>query len=127
MHTQTQSLSPAYTYANPTLVLVYIVFLIYINDKDTNISNSRGIKLTPFADNTSILITGEDIEDLTLNLATLNKGTILWFDNNRLIINNNKSMTLGFHHKLNKHIVLPDVILTDKLLMYPKQNFWESG
>ena len=39
-----------------------------MNDIDTKISNDTGIKLTLFADDTSILVTGKDIQDLTLNL-----------------------------------------------------------
>jgi hypothetical protein len=78
-------------------------------------------------DDTSILISGKDIQDLTLNLDKINKSILPWFDNNRLIINKEKSLALGCHHKLNKHIVFPDIILKDKLLTYLKQNFWESG
>jgi hypothetical protein len=91
-----------------------LLFLIYINNIDTNITDSRGIKLTLFADDTSILVTGKDIQDLTYNLDEINKSILPWFDKNRLIINKGKSLTLGFHHKLNKHIVFPDVILNDR-------------
>jgi hypothetical protein len=45
-----------------------LLFLIYINDTDTNIIDGRGIKLTLFADDTSLLVTGKDIQDLTYNL-----------------------------------------------------------
>ena len=36
-------------------------FLIYVNYIDSNISHDMGMKLTFFADDTSILITGKDI------------------------------------------------------------------
>jgi hypothetical protein len=72
-----------------------------MNDTDTNISDDIGIKLTLFADDTSILITGKDIQDLTLNLDEINKSILPRFDNNRLIINKGKSLALGFHHQLN--------------------------
>ena len=47
------------------------------------------------------------------NLDTINKSILSWFDNNRLIINKDKSLALDFHNKLNKHIVYPDIILKD--------------
>jgi hypothetical protein len=77
-----------------------------------------GIKLTLFADDTSILITGKDTQDPTLNLDKIDKSILPWFDNNRLIINKDKSLALGFHHLLNKHIVLPDIILKDRQITY---------
>jgi hypothetical protein len=56
------------------------LFLIYVNDTETYISNDIGIKVTLFADETSILITGKDIQDLIFNLNRI-KGSILhWFD-----------------------------------------------
>jgi hypothetical protein len=77
-----------------------------------------GIKLTLFADYISILVTGKGIQDLTYNLDEINKSILPWFDKNRLIINKGKSLTLGFHHKLNRHIVFPDVILNDTHITY---------
>jgi len=43
---------------------------------------------------------------------------LLWFDKNRLIINKDKSLALGFHHKSNKHIAFPDLILKDGQVTY---------
>jgi hypothetical protein len=86
-------------------ILGQLLFLIHMNDIDTNISYDIGIKLTLFADDTSILITGKDTQDLTLNLDKINKSILPWLDNNRLIINKDKSLALGFHHKINKHVV----------------------
>jgi hypothetical protein len=51
-------------------------------------------------------------------LDKINQIILPWFDNNRLIINKDKSLTLGFHHKLNKHIVFPDIILKDRQTTY---------
>jgi hypothetical protein len=63
-------------------ILGPLLFLIYM-DIDTNISDDTGIKLTLFADDTSILITGKDIQDLTSDLDKINKSILPWFDNNR--------------------------------------------
>jgi hypothetical protein len=49
-------------------ILAPLLFLLYINDIDTNITDNRSIKLMLFADDTSILITGKDVQDLTYNL-----------------------------------------------------------
>ena len=65
-----------------------------MNDIDTNISDDIRIKLTLFTDDTSILITGQDIQDITLNLDKINESILPWFDNNRLIIN--KDISLAF-------------------------------
>jgi hypothetical protein len=51
-----------------------------MNDIDTNISHDIGIRLTLFADYTSILVTGKDIQDLTLNLDKINKSILPWFN-----------------------------------------------
>jgi hypothetical protein len=64
------------------------------------------------------LVTGKDVQDLTCNLDKINKSIVLWFDKNGLITNKDKSLTLSFHHKLNKHIVFPDVILNDRHITY---------
>jgi hypothetical protein len=69
-------------------------------------------------DDTSILITGKDMQNLTLNLDKTIKSILRWFENTRLIINKDKSLALGFHHKLNKHIVFPDIILKDRQITY---------
>jgi hypothetical protein len=89
-----------------------------MNDIDTNISDDIGIKLTLFADDTSTLRTGKDIQELTLNVDKINKSILPWFDNNRFIINKDKSLALGFHHKFNKHIVFPDIILKGRQIAY---------
>jgi hypothetical protein len=45
-----------------------------------------------------------------------------------LIINEDKSLTLGFHHKWNKHIVFPDIILKDTQITYISElKFWGSA
>jgi hypothetical protein len=98
-----------------------------MNDIDSNINKNTGIKLTLSADDTSIFITGKDMQDLTLNLDKTIKSILPWFENNRLVINKDKSVALGFHHKLNTHKAFPDIILKDKLLMHPEQNFGDSG
>jgi hypothetical protein len=64
------------------------------------------------------LVTGKDVQDLSYKLDEINKSILPWFDKNRLIINKGKSLTLGFHHKLNKHTVFPDVMMNDRHITY---------
>jgi hypothetical protein len=68
-----------------------LLFLIYINHTHTNITDDRGIKLTLFADDTSILVTGKDVQDRTYNLDEINISILSWFDKNRLTTNKGKS------------------------------------
>jgi hypothetical protein len=109
-------------------VLGPLLFLIYMNDLDSNVNENTGIKLTLFVFDTRILITGKDMQDLTLNLDKIIKSILPWFENNRFVINKDKSVALGCHHKLNKHKVFPDIVLKDRQITYaPEPNFWESG
>ena len=95
-----------------------LLFLIYINDIDTNVSSVIGIRLTLFADDTSILITGEDMQYLIFNLSTISWSILPQFDENKFIINKDKSLAFGFHHKWNKHVVFPDVMLKGSHITY---------
>jgi hypothetical protein len=106
-------------------ILGLLLFLIYTNDADTGINNNTGIKLTHLADDTSILIIGKNTQDITLNLDKINKSILPSFENNRLIITKDKSLALGFHHELNKHIVFPDIILKGRQISYVSETkFW---
>jgi hypothetical protein len=78
------------------------------------------IRLTLFADDTTIPITGKNVNELAFNLDTINS-IISWFDKNRLIINKNKLLAFGFHHKWNKNIVFPDITLKDGQITYASE------
>jgi hypothetical protein len=45
-----------------------LLFLISINDLDASVTDVKGINLTLFADDTSILVNGSDIQDLACNI-----------------------------------------------------------
>jgi hypothetical protein len=57
-----------------------LLFLIYMNDIDTNIMDDIGIRLALFADYTRMLIPGKDMQDLTVNLNKINKSLLPWSD-----------------------------------------------
>jgi hypothetical protein len=65
-------------------------------------------------------MTGKYINELASKLDILNS-IISWCDTKRLIINKDKSLALGFHHKLNKNIAFPDIILQDGKITYASQ------
>jgi len=61
------------------------LLLEYVNDLDNNISNAVVIIPTMFAYESSILITGENTQDLIFNLDRLYGYTLTYFYKNRLI------------------------------------------
>ena len=65
-----------------------------------------------------ILIMGRDIQNLIFNLDTISWSILPWFDKNKLIINKDKSLAFSFHHKWNKHVIFPDIILKGRHIMY---------
>ena len=65
---------------------------MYVNDADKNTNNDLSIKLTHFADNTSILVMVKDIQNLIFIRDRSNGSTLPWLDKRRLITNKDKSM-----------------------------------
>jgi len=94
-------------------ILGSLLLLIYVNDIDT-ISNDIHINLTLFSDDTGIVITSNDRGHLTFKHDRISGSILPWFDKTRLIINEDKSLALGFHHKSNKHIAFPDNVMKDR-------------
>jgi retron-type reverse transcriptase len=45
-----------------------LLFLIFINDLDVSVIDVKGVNLTLFADDTSILVNGNDLQDLAFNI-----------------------------------------------------------
>jgi hypothetical protein len=82
-----------------------LLYLIFISDLDVSVPDVKGENLTLFADDTSILVNGSDMKDLAFNTDYISQHIFSWFDNNRLLNNNEKSLTIGFHHKNNKKII----------------------
>jgi hypothetical protein len=91
-----------------------LLFLIFINDLDASVTGVKGVNLTVFSDDTSILVNGNDMQDLAFNIDASLKNIFSWFDNNRLLINNEKSLEISFHHKNNKNIIFQDIIVKDR-------------
>jgi hypothetical protein len=63
-------------------------------------------------------------QDFISSLHTITGSILGWIDNNRLIINKDQSLTLGFHHKSNKHIVFPDIQKSAHIIYIPELTFF---
>jgi hypothetical protein len=95
-----------------------LLFLIFINDLDESVTDVKGVNLTLFADDTNILVNGNDMQDPALNIDTSLKNIFSWFDKNRMLNNNEKFLAISFHHKTNKNIILQDIIIKDRQITY---------
>ena len=69
-------------------ILGPILFLIYVNDKNNSDKNSKFVK---FADDTTILTTGKDIEEATANMNNALSKVKDWFLMNKLNLNPSKT------------------------------------
>ena len=96
-------------------VLGPILFLIYINDLENYIVKGKPIF---FADDTSILIAGQDISTISVDISETMKKLIKWFDNNRLLINKEKTVALSFHHINNKTFFCPPININGNQINY---------
>jgi hypothetical protein len=88
-------------------ILGPILFSIYINDLPQYIPNA---KVVLYADDTKMLITGENIATLHENLNSAINAAQTWFSANSLIVNTEKTTTMFFQNYQNKSPVLPQVL-----------------
>jgi hypothetical protein len=77
------------------------LFFIYINDLETSIEAGR---LTTFADDTSILISGNNARDVQIKINKTINALIKWCERNSLIINKEK---ISFHQHQKTQVEKP--------------------
>jgi hypothetical protein len=94
-------------------ILGPLLFLLYINVLPLNI---MGSKIVLFADDTNILVSGEDLNTLQYKLNNVMKELQTWFTLNNLVVNVEKTLAVSFHTMQKKKSVLLHTAL--------KQNFW---
>ena len=92
-------------------ILGLILFLIYVNDINHSDKDSKFVK---FADDTTILTTGKDIEEATTNMNNALSKFKDWFLMNKLNLNSSKTRYMIFNHKTDKidHLTINDTQIT---------------
>ncbi|PNF22171.1 hypothetical protein B7P43_G05759 [Cryptotermes secundus] len=96
-------------------VLGPMLFLIYINDLESSLEHG---KPTLFADDTTILITGNSIDSVQSKVEETVKKLSEWFERNRLIINKEKTIAISFHQLQNLHFQCPPIKFHDTSIKY---------
>ena len=96
-------------------VLGPVLFLLYINDLNSHISNAES---TFFADDTSLFITALDTNSIQFKIDKTMDQVLQWFEKNRLIINREKTIAMSFHHIQNKTYNQPVIKFYDQTINY---------
>ncbi|PNF39304.1 hypothetical protein B7P43_G16557 [Cryptotermes secundus] len=96
-------------------VLGPILFLLYINDLEAGIEQG---KLTFFADDISIFISGNSVNVVQRKINALINKLTEWFESNRLIINKEKTIAISFHQPQKIQPECPPIKLYDKVINY---------
>jgi len=76
-----------------------LLFLLYINDLPCSINNLS--KPTLFADDTNIIFTHPNLNEFKEEINKVFKKIIIWFQNNLLLLNLNKTYYMQFMSKTN--------------------------
>lgn len=98
-------------------ILGPLLFLLYINDLVECCENVNA-KFSLFADDTNVLISGKNKQQLQANTNFITEQVTTWFEENKLLINKSKSIAIGFHHKLNRNVDFPDLYLGSDRITY---------
>ena len=91
-----------------------LLFLIYINDMK---NSSSILKFIQFADDTTILFSCSDFNQLKLTLETEGNKVIEWLIANKLLINLNKTQSMMFTFKRNRQLLslnLNDITIVEQ-------------
>ena len=91
------------------------LFLLYINDLPLNI---MGSKIVLFADDTNILVTKANTNNLQYKLNNVMNELQTWFALNSHIVNVEQTLAMSFHTMQNKKPVLPHVTFEGRDIPY---------
>jgi hypothetical protein len=96
-------------------ILGPILFSLYINDLPLNIT---GTKIVLFADDTHILVSDENINNLQYKLNNGMTELQTLFTLNNLVVNTEKTLAMSFHTTQNKEPLLPHVTFAGRDIQY---------
>ena len=77
-----------------------------------------GSKIVLFADDTNILVSGENINNLQYKLNNIMNEMQTWFTQNSLVVNVEKTLAMSFRTTKNKKPLLPHVIFEGRDIPY---------
>jgi hypothetical protein len=96
-------------------ILGPILFLLYINDLNTYVID---VQMILYADDTNILIMDKNEESLKVKLASIMKQLEVWFYNNELILNMEKSKVMSFYSRHCQRYCSPNIIYSNMEITY---------
>jgi hypothetical protein len=96
-------------------ILGPILSLLYINDLLLNILESNSVL---FADDTNILVSGENLNTGQSRLNNVMKDIQTWFTVNSVIVNAEKIIAISFHTTQNKRPALSHVLFEGRGIPY---------
>jgi hypothetical protein len=104
------------------LILGPVLFSLYINDLLRNI---MGSKIVLFADDTNILVSEANMNNLQCKVNNVMNELQTWFTWNSLVINVEKTLAMSFHTMQNKNQCYHRLYLKVEIFHTTlKQNFW---
>jgi hypothetical protein len=77
-----------------------------------------GSKIVLFADDTNILVSDENINNLQYKLNNVMTELQTWFTLNKLVVNIEKTLAMSFHTTQNKKPLLPHVTFEGRDIPY---------
>ena len=92
-----------------------LLFLLYINDLPSQIKEA---KLVLYADDTNILGSGKNEEELQTRLSVITKQLERWLLENDLVVNNTKTVALSFHSSHSKATLKPNIFFQNLKIEY---------
>jgi len=98
-------------------ILGPLLFLLYINDLPSHINEA---KLVLYADNTNILVTGKNEEELYSKILVVTKQLDGWLCKNDLIVITIKTVAMSFHYSQPPQLKLNIFIQNSKITYKPE-------
>jgi hypothetical protein len=99
-------------------ILGPLLFLLYINDLPSHINEA---KLVLYADDTNILVTGKNEEELQTRISVITKQLEGWLCENDLVVNTTKTVAMSFHSSQLKIPLKPNIFLQNSKIAYKSE------